>query len=69
MKSPSSALVHALDLGTGPARVVVKDSIDIAGYPTRAGCAALAEAPPATRHAAIVERTLAAGYQIGRAHV
>ena len=66
MKSPSSALVHALDLGTGPARVVVKDSIDIAGYPTRAGCAA----PPATRHAAIVERTLAAGYRlVGKANL
>ena len=70
MKSTSSALVHALDLGTGPARVVVKDSIDIAGYPTRAGCAALAEAPPATRHAAIVERTLAAGYRlVGKANL
>ncbi|MCM2131271.1 amidase [Larsenimonas rhizosphaerae] len=65
-----SALVHSLDLGTGPLRVVVKDSIDIAGYPTRAGCQALADAPAATQHAAIVERTLAAGYRIvGKANL
>ncbi|MBZ9558558.1 amidase [Halomonas coralii] len=70
MKSPKSVLVQSLDLGTGPVRVVVKDSIDIAGQPTRAGCEALAEVPAATRHAAIVERTLAAGYRIvGKANL
>lgn len=56
--------------GHRPRRVVVKDTIDIAGHPTRAGSAALAEAPPAARHAAIVERTLAAGYRIvGKANL
>ncbi|PAU74783.1 amidase [Halomonas salipaludis] len=65
-----SSLIQALDLGTGPKRVVVKDSIDIAGYPTRAGSAALAGAPAAKRHAEIVERTLAAGYRIvGKANL
>lgn len=65
-----SSLIQALDLGTGPKRVVVKDSIDIAGYPTRAGSAALAGVPAAERHAEIVERTLAAGYRIvGKANL
>ncbi|WP_010627608.1 amidase [Halomonas sp. KM-1] len=65
-----SSLIQALDLGTGPKRVVVKDSIDIAGYPTRAGSAALAGVPAVERHAEIVERTLAAGYRIvGKANL
>lgn len=65
-----SSLIQALDLGTGPKRVVVKDSIDIAGYPTRAGSAALAAVTAAERHAEIVERTLAAGYRIvGKANL
>lgn len=51
-------------LGQGPKRVVVKDTIDIAGYPTRAGSAALSEAAPAEQHAEIVERILSAGYRI-----
>ncbi|CEP33797.1 Putative amidase IacH [Halomonas sp. R57-5] len=64
------SLIQHLGLGTGSKRVVVKDSIDIAGYPTRAGSAALADAPAAERHAEIVERTLAAGYRIvGKANL
>lgn len=59
-----STLIESLVLGRGPKRVVVKDTIDIAGLPTRAGSAALAEAAPAKRHAQIVERTLAASYRI-----
>jgi amidase len=42
-----------MQLGGDGLRVGVKDSIDIAGYPTRAGSAALADAPPAVRHAAV----------------
>lgn len=65
-----TSVIEALALGRGPKRVVVKDSIDIAGYPTRAGSAALAEAPPAERHAEIVERSLAAGYRlVGKANL
>ncbi|WP_281822721.1 amidase [Sphingobium sp. BS19] len=46
--------------GDGP-RVAIKDCIDIAGWPTRAGSEALVDAPPASRHADVVEAILAAG--------
>ena len=49
--------------GSGP-RVGVKDSIDIAGLPTRLGCPCLAGAPPAREHAAVVSALLEAGCQI-----
>lgn len=41
--------------------VGVKDVLDVAGYPTRAGCAALADAPPAGSHAEAVAALLRAG--------
>ncbi|KMO29528.1 amidase [Methylobacterium aquaticum] len=53
-----------LDLGGAGPRVAVKDTIDIAGIPTRAGSRALADAPPASTHAEVVERVLAAGCRI-----
>ena len=43
---------------------MVKDTIDIAGYPTRASSRAMQDAPPAEQHAAVVERVLAGGCQI-----
>ncbi len=49
--------------GAGPT-VAVKDTIDIAGYPTRGGTRALEDAPPATRHARVIENILAAGCRI-----
>jgi amidase len=49
--------------GSGP-RVGVKDSIDIAGFPTRMASACLAEAPPAAQHAAVVHALLEAGCRI-----
>ena len=49
--------------GDGPA-VAVKDTIDIAGYPTRAGTRALEDAAPATRHARVVENMIDAGCRI-----
>jgi amidase len=49
--------------GAGPT-VAVKDTIDVAGYPTRAGTRALEDAPTATRHARVVENMLAAGCRI-----
>jgi len=65
-----TALIESFSLGRGPKRVVVKDTIDVAGYPTRAGSAALSDALPAVRHAELVERTLAAGYRIvGKANL
>jgi amidase len=45
-------------------KVGVKDSIDIAGYATRLGSAVYADAPQATRHAAVVHAVLAAGCSI-----
>ncbi|WP_299183254.1 amidase [uncultured Neptuniibacter sp.] len=41
--------------------VAVKDSIHIAGYPTQAGCKALADAAPAEKNAAVVDALLDAG--------
>lgn len=65
-----TSVIEALALGRGPKRVVVKDTIDIAGYPTRAGSAALAEVAPAERHAEIVALSLAAGYRlVGKANL
>lgn len=54
-----------LDLGpvTGP-RVAVKDTMDVAGVPTKAGSRSLENAPPASRNAAVVEHVLAAGCRI-----
>ena len=40
----------------------LKDLFDVAGEVTRAGSQVLADAKPATRHAAVVERMLAAGF-------
>jgi len=45
-------------------RVAIKDTIDIAGLPTRAGTRARAYAEPAERNAAVVDRILAAGCRI-----
>ncbi len=52
---------ETLDLGAGPMTVIVKDSIDVAGIPTRQGSRLLADVPPAAVHAEVVERLLANG--------
>lgn len=44
--------------------VAIKDSIDIAGTPTRAGSRSLDDAPPAAENAEIVDNLLAAGWRI-----
>ncbi|TNC08381.1 amidase [Methylobacterium terricola] len=49
--------------GAGPV-VAIKDVIDVAGHPTRAGSRALADSAPAARHAAVVEALLAADCRI-----
>ncbi|WP_235536099.1 MULTISPECIES: amidase [unclassified Sphingomonas] len=49
--------------GTGPT-VAVKDCIDIAGKRTSVGSEALADAPPAAAHAAVVAALLAGGARI-----
>jgi aspartyl-tRNA(Asn)/glutamyl-tRNA(Gln) amidotransferase subunit A len=50
--------------------IALKDLFDIAGEPTPAGSAVLADAPPAPAHAPAVARMLAAGFiPIGRANM
>jgi amidase len=56
--------VARMELGGRGPRVAVKDSIDIAGFPTRMGSACYAEAPPAAQHAAVVRALLEAGCRI-----
>ncbi len=59
----------AIGAPTGP-RVVVKDCIDIAGLPTRAGSPALAARAPAHQHAAVVQQLIDAGCLIvGKANM
>lgn len=65
-----SVLVEKLNLGGDGPTVAIKDTIDIAGVPTRAGSRALEGVAPAARHALVVERLLAAGYRIiGKANM
>ncbi|AOJ34310.1 amidase [Burkholderia metallica] len=55
--------------GPGPT-IAIKDTIDIAGHPTRAASRALADAPPAAQHADVVRLLLDAGWQIaGKANM
>ncbi|MBP0623712.1 amidase [Cupriavidus consociatus] len=59
-----TAFVSRIRLGgSGPA-IAIKDSIDIAGYPTAAGSRALRDASPAAEHAEVVARLLDAGWSI-----
>ncbi|GAB7535651.1 amidase [Burkholderia sp. 3C] len=48
----------------GSPTIAIKDTIDIAGYPTVCGSRALADREPAQRHAEAVQRVLDAGWQI-----
>jgi amidase len=62
-------VLRVSDNANGPT-ITIKDSIDIAGYPTTAASRALADAPPATKHAEVVQRLLDAGWQIhGKANM
>lgn len=73
------AMADAMDAlrraGRAPGRyagipVALKDLFDIAGEPTPAGSRALADAPPATAHAPVVQRMLAAGFvPVGRTNM
>jgi aspartyl-tRNA(Asn)/glutamyl-tRNA(Gln) amidotransferase subunit A len=50
--------------------ISLKDLFDIAGQPTPAGSRALADAPPAAAHAAVVQRMLTAGFvPLGRTNM
>jgi amidase len=59
-----SVFVRRFELGGCGLSVGVKDSIDVAGFATRVGSRALQDAPPATRHADVVESLLAGGCRI-----
>ena len=73
------AMADAMDalrrVGRAPSRyagipVSLKDLFDIAGEPTPAGSRVLADAPPATAHAPVVQRMLAAGFvPVGRTNM
>ena len=73
------AMADAMDtlrrVGREPSRyagipVSLKDLFDIAGEPTPAGSRVLADAPPATTHAPVVQRMLAAGFvPVGRTNM
>jgi amidase len=58
------AFVLRMELGGDGARVGIKDSIDIAGYPTRSGSAVFADAGGAQHHAAVVQALLDGGCRI-----
>ncbi len=62
--APDAVFVATMQLGGGGPRVAVKDSIDIAGYPTRVASLAFAAAPPAVRNAAVVQALLDGGCKI-----
>ena len=72
MADAMDALRHA---GRAPSRyagipVALKDLFDIEGEPTPAGSRALADAPPATANAPVVQRMLAAGFvPVGRTNM
>lgn len=76
---PARQMADAMDTlrraGRAPSRwagipVALKDLFDIAGEPTPAGSRVLADAPPATAHAPVVQRMLAAGFvPIGRTNM
>jgi aspartyl-tRNA(Asn)/glutamyl-tRNA(Gln) amidotransferase subunit A len=73
------AMADAIDamrrVGRAPGRyagipVCLKDLFDIVGEPTVAGSRALTDAPPATAHAPVVQRMLAAGFvPVGRTNM
>lgn len=54
----SNGFVTRCTLGEGDLRFAVKDTLDIAGFPTRAGCPALAANPAAEQHADVVATLL-----------
>jgi amidase len=62
--------IQTLSIGGPGPTIAIKDTIDIAGYVTTAASRALADTPPAQRHAEVVERLLALGWRIvGKANM
>lgn len=59
----SPLVVETHKRGPGPT-VAIKDSLDVAGWPTRCGSRAFEAAPPAQRNATVVQSLLDAGWQV-----
>lgn len=60
----SKGFVERFTLGDGDLRFAVKDTLDVAGHRTLAGCPALAESAVAQQHASVVEMLLSSGCQL-----
>ena len=58
------AFVNRFELGGDGPRVGIKDSIDVAGYPTQAGSRAFANVAPPAQHADVVQALLEAGWRL-----
>lgn len=59
-----TGFIHKCAIGGDGLTVAVKDTIDVAGLPTRAGSRSLEDALPASRHATVVQAMLDAGCRI-----
>ena len=59
-----SEFTLSADPGAPGPTIAIKDSIDVAGYPTMGASRSLADAPPAAAHAEVVQRLLDAGWCI-----
>lgn len=59
----TSGFITRMTLGKGRYCFAVKDSIDIAGYPTCSGSRVYADAAPAAQHAEVVSQLLQQGFQ------
>ena len=63
-ENAQSGFISRFSLGKGELTFAVKDSLDIAGFPTRAGSPVLQDTPPAADHAAVVQALLDHGCQL-----
>jgi len=60
----SNGFVERFNLGEGDLSFAVKDTLNVAGHRTQAGCPALAQTPAATQHASVVKTLLVSGCQL-----
>ncbi|MEX5669419.1 amidase family protein, partial [Pseudomonas neuropathica] len=51
-------------LGAQGLTVAIKDTLDVAGWPTRCGSRAFETAAPAEQHATVVQALLDSGWQV-----
>ncbi|MCI1031496.1 amidase [Raoultella terrigena] len=59
-----SGFISRFTLGAGELTFAAKDTLDIAGHPTRAGSPVMQAALPASRHAAVIQRLLENGCRL-----